>query len=200
MPQSCLSRRASAVAILSAIGALIALASGTHAAKAQDVPNRDDAAEWRKQYVEELDSLHSKLAALANAFPDSKYAWRPTEGVRSVGEVFMHVAGEFYVYAPMAVGGTRSPVIANDNESETFEKMATKADVLKHLAASFDYATSVINAMDPAALTGKRHLFGGDYTILETTPAVTDDMHEHLGQLIAYARMNGITPPWSRKM
>jgi uncharacterized damage-inducible protein DinB len=160
----------------------------------------DDATEVRQQFVADLDTLNSKLTALANAIPADKYSWRPAPGVRSVGEVFMHLASEFYVYSPMAVGAAPSPSIQREKGwAEKFEKNATKDDVLKHLAASHDYARSVIGAMDPASLTGKRKLFGGEYNVIETTLGMVDDMHEHLGQLIAYARMNGVVPPWSRK-
>lgn len=167
---------------------------------AQDAPpNREAAVEVRKQYMADMDTLQSKFLALANAFPADKYAWRPAPGVRSVGEVFMHVASEFYVYAPLAYGGQRSPLIPRGAESfKKFESMSTKQDVLKHLSEGFAYAKNQINAVDAGQLTGSRKLFGGDHNIIETSFAMTDDLHEHLGQLIAYARMNGVVPPWSR--
>lgn len=169
--------------------------------RAQDgaVPNREAALEVRKQFMADLDTLQSKFLALANAFPADKYSWRPTKGVRSVGEVFMHVASEYYVYAPMAYGATRSPVIPRGQDSfKKFESASTKADVLKHLKEGFAYTKQQIDGLDAAQLTGSRKLFGGDRTIVETSFAMTDDLHEHLGQLIAYARMNGVTPPWSK--
>jgi alkanesulfonate monooxygenase SsuD/methylene tetrahydromethanopterin reductase-like flavin-dependent oxidoreductase (luciferase family) len=67
-----------------------------------------------------------------------------------------------------------------------------------HLKEGFAYAKQSINAVDASQLTGSRKLFGGDHNIVETSFAMTDDLHEHLGQLIAYARMNGVTPPWSK--
>ena len=110
----------------------------------------------------------------------------------------MHVASEFYVFAPMAYGGARSPVIPRGQDSfKAFEAKSTKADVKKHLADGFAYTKQTIGAVDPAAITGTQKLFGGDHTIIETSFAMTDDLHEHLGQLIAYARMNGVKPPWS---
>jgi len=69
---------------------------------------------------------------------------------------------------------------------------------MKHLKEGFAYAKQSINGLDVAQLTGSRKLFGGDHTIVETSFAMTDDLHEHLGQLIAYARMNGVVPPWSK--
>jgi hypothetical protein len=70
--------------------------------------------------------------------------------------------------------------------------------VKKHLVEGFAYTKQTIGAIDPSALTGTQKLFGGDHTIIETSFSMTDDLHEHLGQLIAYARMNGVTPPWSK--
>jgi uncharacterized damage-inducible protein DinB len=177
----------------------IAVSAAAAPAAAQDVPNREAALAIRKQFLLDLDSLQSRFLALSDAFPPDKYAWRPGPGVRSVGEVFMHVASEYYVYAPMAYGAARSPVIPRGQDSfKTFESKSTKADVQKHLKEGLAYAKQSIEALDPAAITGTKKLFGGDRTIIETTFSMTDDLHEHLGQLIAYARMNGVVPPWSK--
>ena len=182
-----------------ALVATLALGASGRIAQAQDLPNRETAIEIRKQFVADLDSLQSKFLALANAFPADKYAWRPGPGVRSVGEVFMHVASEYYVFAPMAYGAPRSPLIPRGQDSfKNFESKSTKADVMKHLNEGFAYTKQQIAGLDPAAITGTKKLFGGDRTIIETSFAMTDDLHEHLGQLIAYARMNGVVPPWSK--
>jgi hypothetical protein len=183
-----------------AAAALMLLALPHHALRAQDgAPNRESAVEVRKQFLADLDTLQSKFLALAEAFPANKYSWRPAQGVRSVGEAFMHVASEFYVFAPMAYGAARSPVIPRGQDSfKKFESASTKEDVLKHLKEGFAYTKQSIAGIDDGQLTGSRKLFGGDHNIIETSFAMTDDLHEHLGQLIAYARMNGVTPPWSK--
>ena len=182
-----------------AAAALMLLALPHRALRAQEVPNRESAIEVRKQFLADLDTLQSKFLALAEAFPASKYSWRPAQGVRSVGEAFMHVASEFYVYAPMAYGASRSPVIPRGQDSfKKFESASTKEDVLKHLKEGFAYTKQSIGGIDEGQLAGSRKLFGGDHNIIETSFAMTDDLHEHLGQLIAYARMNGVTPPWSK--
>jgi hypothetical protein len=168
-------------------------------AVAQDVPSRESALEIRKQFLADLDTLHSKFVALAEAIPAEKYAWRPAEGVRSIGEAFMHAASEFYVFTPLAYGGTPSPVIPRGQGSmKTFESKSTKPDVLKHLNEGFAYTKQTLTAIDPAAITGTKKLFGGDHTIVETSFIMSGDLHEHLGQLIAYARANGVKPPWSK--
>ncbi len=185
------------------IGLAFGLAAGAGTLAAQDpapgVPNRESALEVRKQFMEDLDTLQVKFLALANAFPADKYAWRPAAGVRSVGEAFMHVASEFYVYTPMAYGAPPSPVIPREKGAmKKFEAMSSKPEVLEHLKNGFAYTKATLGALDAQALTGPKKLFGGEHTIIETSIGMGADLHEHLGQLIAYARMNGITPPWSK--
>ena len=153
----------------------------------------------RIRHFDDLDSLQAKYLALANAFPEDKYSWRPAPGVRSVGETFMHVASEYYVYTPMAYGLAPSTVIARGRPAlAAFEKSSTRADVMKHLNEGFAFVRPLIADADIGKLTGKPRLFGGDRSIVETTMSMSADLHEHLGQLIAYARMNAIKPPWSK--
>jgi uncharacterized damage-inducible protein DinB len=168
-------------------------------ARAQAVPTRESAIEMRVRFLKDLDSLQSRFLALAEAIPAEKYSWRPAPGVRSVGEVFMHVASEYYVYTPLSYGAARSPVIGRGQEAfQKFESQSTKADAQKHLKEGFAYMKQAVEGLDPAAITGTQKLFGRDATILETSLVMSGDLHEHLGQLIAYARMNGVKPPWSR--
>lgn len=182
-----------------ALAGTLAFATSARAVAAQEVPDRATAAEVRKQFMADLDTLQRKFLALATAFPPEKYSWRPAPGVRSVGEVFMHVASEFYVYTPLAYGATPSPVVvANHAGLEKFERMSTKPEVLTHLTNGFEYSKRTLAALDPSALVGTHQLFGADRTIVETSFAMTADLHEHLGQLIAYARVNHVTPPWSK--
>jgi hypothetical protein len=179
--------------------AALALVSSASPAMGQAVPNRESAIEIRKRFLIDLDTLHSKFTALAEAIPAEKYSWRPAPGVRSIGEAFMHVASEYYVYTPMSFGAARSPVIPRGPESfKTFEAKSTKADVQQHLKEGFAYMKQQIEGLDPAAITGTQKIFGGDRTIIESGFIMAGDLHEHLGQLIAYARTNGIAPPWSK--
>jgi hypothetical protein len=184
---------------IGAVAIAMALIGSSGTLAAQTVPNRDDAVEVRKQFMSDLDTLQGKFVALAEAFPADKYAWRPAPGVRSVGEVFMHVASEFYVYTPLAYGAPTSPVVGRGQGAmKKFESMSTKPDVLKHLKEGFAYTKTTVGSLDPGSIVGSKKLFGGDHTIVETSFGMVDDLHEHLGQLIAYARMNGVTPPWSK--
>jgi hypothetical protein len=182
-----------------AFAVALAAASFVDTAGAQGAPTRESALEIRKRFLIDLDTLQSKFLALAEAIPAEKYSWRPSPGVRSIGEAFMHVASEYYVYTPMSYGAARSPVIPRGPEAfKTFESKSTKADVQKHLKEGFAYMKQSIEGLDPAAITGTQKIFGGDRTIIESSFIMSGDLHEHLGQLIAYARANSITPPWSK--
>lgn len=175
------------------------LALAARSAHAQYSPDRATAVEVRKEFLTDLDSLHSKFTALAEAIPADKYAWRPSPGVRSVGEVLMHVASEFYYWTPAVFGAKPSPIVeANKAGFEKFEKMSSKPEVLKHLKEGFAYGRSAVSGLDESKIVGMQKSFGQDRQIVQMTLDMTDDLHEHLGQLIAYARMNGIKPPWSK--
>jgi uncharacterized damage-inducible protein DinB len=159
----------------------------------------ENAAALRTSYLASLEEVQGKFLQLAEAFPADKYAWRPAPGVRSVGEVFMHVASEYYVWSPRSFGATPSPVVTMTPDGfKQFEASATKENVLKHLKEGFTYGKQAVEGVDPATLTGKRKFFGSDATTADIALGMSGDLHEHLGQLIAYARMNGIKPPWSK--
>jgi uncharacterized damage-inducible protein DinB len=179
--------------------AALALAVPVASAHAQYSPDRATAVEVRKEFLTDLDSLHSKFTALAEAIPADKYSWRPAPGVRSVGEVFMHVASEFYFYTPAVFGAKPSPVVEGTKAGfDKFEKMSSKPEVLKHLKEGFAYGRQAVSELDDANITGIHRIFGHDSQVVEMSFDMTDDLHEHLGQLIAYARMNGVKPPWSK--
>ena len=160
-----------------------------------------DAPTVRQAYLTELDSLQSKFLQLAEAFPADKYSWRPAAGVRSVGEVFMHVATEYYLFSPMLFGAASSPVVGSGPQAyRKLEATPTKEEVLKHLKEGLAYTKQSIGAVSADSLANKRKMFGQEFTVLQSALIMTGDLHEHLGQLIAYARVNGIKPPWSRGM
>lgn len=157
------------------------------------------AAVVHQQFMTDLDTIQSKTLALAEAIPAEKFAWRPAPGVRSIGEAFMHVAAEYYVFVPMAFGATPSPLVERSRAAmEKFEAMSTKDEVLKHLREGHAYAKQQLMSVQASAIAGTPQLFGRPRTIVETSDLMSADLHEHLGQLIAYARMNEVKPPWSR--
>jgi uncharacterized damage-inducible protein DinB len=192
-----LSSRLTARAALLAV-AIVAICSAREA-RAQSSVATDDAVALRATFVSDLDTLQAKMLALAEAIPADKYSWRPAPGVRSIGEVFMHVASEYYVFTPLAYGATPSPVVGRGQAAfEKFESASTKDDVRKHLKEGFAYTRQTLAGVEPAKLVGSRKLFGGEFTIAQTSFLMSDDLHEHLGQLIAYARSVGVKPPWTK--
>ena len=178
----------------------VALALGTASiATAQSTPNPEAATEVRKRFLMDVDTLQSKFMALANAIPADKYAWKPAEGVRTVGEAFMHVAAEYYYWTPVAYGAKPSSEFQPSQEGvKKFEAMSTKAEVLKHLSESFASMKQAVESVPLEKITGEQKLFGGQRTIIETSFIMSGDLHEHLGQLITYARSVGVKPPWSK--
>lgn len=149
---------------------------------------------FRAEYAAEVDAVGKKLVDLAQAVPADKYGWRPAPGVRSVGEVYMHVvAGNSLI--PSFVGVKRMEGITRDSE----KSVTDKAQIVELLKKSFENAKAASAAIPDADLDKMYKTFGGrEMTGRQVLTLIETHMHEHLGQSIAYARMNGVTPPWSR--
>lgn len=151
--------------------------------------------------LKDIGEVESKLVGLARAIPADKYAWRPGQGVRSVGELFMHVSADNYLI-PAATGSAPAPAatgIKGDDykTAVAFEKRQLDRDAtIKELEASFKYLKGALGATDNMAKSVK--LFGQDFTLQQAWILATTHLHEHLGQAIAYARSNGVVPPWSQ--
>jgi uncharacterized damage-inducible protein DinB len=176
------------LALASAVAARPALAQEHTHAGAQPA-----ASGLKAEILRNFGDAEKKLLALAEATPAEKYAWRPSEKVRSTGEVFMHVAGGNYFLPTLF--GTKVPDGVNPRE---FDKSAgDKAKVMDTLKKSFDHARQVIEGASDADLERATKVFDHDGTVREVILAMVSHAHEHLGQSIAYARMNGIVPPWS---
>jgi uncharacterized damage-inducible protein DinB len=141
----------------------------------------------------QIDQAREKLLALAEAMPAEKYAWRPGQGVRSVGEVFAHVSGANY-FLPTFWGAK----IPDGVDPRGFEKEGgDKAKTIDTLKKSFDFLKQQLQAVPDADLDKKIKMFGQDATVRDAMMVLASHAHEHLGQSIAYARMNSVTPPWS---
>lgn len=152
--------------------------------------------------LRDVGEVEQKMVDLAKAIPAGKYGYRPGAGVRSVGEVVMHVASDNY-FMPAAVGNAAPATtgITGDNYETTvaYEKRAVSPDsAVKELQASFAFLKQAMQAQTPAALDAKSNMFGTEYTGQQVWIMATTHLHEHLGQMIAYARANNIVPPWSK--
>lgn len=170
--------------------ALLALAVPASAALAADAPAQPGAA-LKAAYLLELADVQTKIKALAEAIPEDKYGWRPAAGVRSIGEVFGHIAGGNYYLTKMA--GVEPPAGNPD-----FEKLGKK-DLLAWLDKSYEHVRAALAAATPEQLDKPVDFFGEKITVRGLYLKEYGHLSEHLGQAIAYARSNGITPPWSAK-
>jgi uncharacterized damage-inducible protein DinB len=151
--------------------------------------------------MNDVADLQKKLISLANAIPAEKSAWRPADGVRSVNEVLLHVSSDNYLIpasvgfaAPAATGITTDYKTAQAYEQRKLDRAATIAE-LEH---SFAHLNKWMTAQKDANMGAKAKVFGMEMTTQQLLVLATTHLHEHLGQMIAYARMNKIAPPWSQ--
>ena len=182
--------------LAAAVVASLAL-TAVPSARAQDVISKESAAELKASVLGDLETLHGKFVGLAQAFPQEKYTWTPMEGVRSVAEVLMLAAFEGYSFIPTSFGGKQAN-LGTREEAAKLRTLTDKAQIIDHLNKAFAHAKKELEALDPATLTGKRKVFGQDRSAADIALFVGGDLHEHLGQTIAYARVNHIVPPWSK--
>ena len=142
--------------------------------------------EWRH--------VSQQLIALAEATPAEKYSWRPASGVRSTSEVYMHIAiANFYL---LSVTGPKVPADLNENMEKT---VTSKAKVIAWLKRSLEAVKTAHAAISPKDLERKVKIGGREATVDGMYLRVIIHANEHMGQLIAYARMTGVVPPWSKE-
>lgn len=171
-----------------AAAAVIVLAAGAPA-RAQA-----PASGYRAEFLTVMGQVEGKFLALADAIPVAKYDWRPGEGVRSVCEVLMHVSVDKYLFGgPL---GLKMPAALSGPNAEKCP--ANKADVKTHVKTAFAALNDAVKAMPDAAGDDPVTLFGMRTTKRGVLLMAAEHAGEHLGQQIAYARMNGVVPPWSR--
>ena len=151
----------------------------------------------------DIAQLESKMMALAKAIPTDKYDWRPSPGARSVIEVLRHVAADNY-FLPAVVGhaaDASTGIKGEDfNTAVAFERRPLdRVQTLAQLERSFAHLKQGLGATTPARLGEQVSMFGRSFTVQQTWILTATHLHEHLGQLIAYARSNNVTPPWSQQ-
>jgi hypothetical protein len=179
------------------LSALIAaLALGVTASRARATQPEDKTApsyDMKAQSLQDLDDMHKKFVRLAEATPAEKFSWRPAPDTRSVSEAFLHVCNMNYGM-PAAIGATAAP----GYDGKTLEKSTVdKEKVIAQLNQCFEYVHNFVNGMTNADFAKPEPKFGPDANAGDIVYLIVADDHEHLGQSVAYARINGITPPWT---
>ena len=176
------------------LAALCAVTFNVRAHAADDaVDHTPPSYDMKAQSLLDLQGVQKKFVDLANALPAGKLTWRPSEDSRSFAELFLHVAGERYGILGMM--GATAPA---DFNGKTFEKSTTdKAQIVAELNRSWDFAQKAINGMSNADFAKLLPKLGPQANAGDVVYILVGDAHEHLGQAVAYARENGVVPPWT---
>lgn len=174
---------------------LALLLAGATAACAQSAAPQAPAAPtsgFRADFLADWNDMAEKAVSLAQAMPAGKYNWRP-EGARSVSEIYLHIAsGNYGLLRGMGI----QPPAGMD--PRTLEKSTTdKAKVVEILKQSFDHVRQAVLNTSDADLDKPARLFGQETTVRNVLYLLGTHQHEHFGLTIAYARSNGVVPPWT---
>jgi uncharacterized damage-inducible protein DinB len=150
-----------------------------------------------KLVADDLMETGKKVMSLAEAMPAEDYGWRPMEGVRSVSEVYVHVAASNYMLLS-ALGMQMPANLKPNSENEDLEKtMTDKTEVMNFLKQSFDDVQKFLAGYTDTDYGTSVKLPFGEFTKEQVLMIAAGHVHEHLGQSIAYARTNHVVPPWS---
>jgi uncharacterized damage-inducible protein DinB len=150
-------------------------------------------ADFTTEFLEQFDASMQKFIALAEAMPAERYTWSPGEGVMSVARVYMHVARYNYGYPSDVLESALPGGVALN----TMEDVTDKTQIVAALRASGEYVRESLRGRSAEDLSRTRTLYGRQVPEWSVYLQLVAHMNEHLGQSIAYARMNRIVPPWS---
>jgi len=142
-----------------------------------------------QEFMGQIDFVKGRLMQLAEAMPEESYSWTPGEGVRSVGEVYVHVA-QSNCYMLSLVKGEKPDMSEGSIESD-------KKTAIAMMEKAFSVIKEEATKFSEEDLNKEIEAFGMKFSVRNFMVTMIAHLHEHLGQSIAYARMNGITPPWS---
>lgn len=163
-----------------------ATASADHSSPSYDM---------KAQALLDLEAVQKKFVDLADVLPADKFTWRPSPDSRSFAEVFLHVAGERY-----GILGLMGAAPPEGFDGKTFEKSTTdRARIIAELDKSWQFAQRAINGMSNADFAKPLPKLGPQANAGDVVYILVADAHEHLGQAVACARVNGIVPPWTAK-
>lgn len=160
-----------------------------HSAFAQSTPE-----DYRDEFAGQYDRSSQKVAMLSQEIPAELYAWSPGEGVMSIGRVYAHIARYNYLYLEESLGIDAPPGV----DWQNFESITDKATIVELLEESIEHVRTSVGGMTESDLTGLTTLYGRQVAGWAVLFQLLAHMNEHVGQSVAYARMNGVVPPWSR--
>jgi uncharacterized damage-inducible protein DinB len=179
---------------------LVMLVAGFNAMALGAMAGASDAADttapsydMKAQSLADLAAVQKKFVDLANALPADKLTWRPAADARSYAEVFLHVSAERY--GILGLMGAETPAGV---DRKALEKSTTdRAQIVAELNKSWEFAQKAINGMSNADFAKLLPKLGPQANAGDVVYILVADAHEHLGQAVAYARENGVVPPWT---
>jgi len=156
---------------------------------------------FRSDLLGQIGYVQKQILELEESIPDKKMTWRPNKEVRSISEVYSHIAFTNYMFAKFAGAALPEGIVVNsEDDGMKWEKASTdKKIVREQLVKSFDFVKNAIGNMSDASLENMVDFFGQKMTVRGVLLVLLSHVHEHLGQSIAYARMNGVVPPWTAR-
>jgi uncharacterized damage-inducible protein DinB len=165
---------------------------------------------FRNEYLDDFAVTRRQVIQLAKAMPAEKYTWRPGKDVRSVSEVYLHIATGNYLllsltgmqlppeYYKGAVAASKDPMVLFRHNLELEKSTSAKDQIVRMLESSLDAVRDQFSKATDADLDKSADFFGEKTTVRRVYLRILAHVNEHMGQSIAYARTNGIAPPWSQ--
>ena len=148
---------------------------------------------YQSEFAGSMSYSQDQIVKLIGAIPQDKFTWRPAEGVRSISEVLLHIAKSTYRLSS-ALG---KPLPAGLDLATLETSTTNKDEILKHINGAYAFSTAAVAEVKDAQMNEMVELPFGTFTKRSLIMIVATHSYEHKGQFIAYARMNGIVPPWS---
>jgi uncharacterized damage-inducible protein DinB len=152
---------------------------------------------FRGEFLSQIEKVEEQILGLEGAVPQEKFDWRPAAGVRSIGEVYLHIAFANYFMLQLAGYEPPADVDLAANQKKWDSQTSEKKKIAAMIRRSFDHVRTVVAKIPDADLEKTVNLFGTDMSLRSALMVSMSHLHEHLGQSIAYARSNGVVPPWS---
>lgn len=146
------------------------------------------------QFNRHFNYASMRIQSLAEEMPEEYYTWRPGDGVMSFAEVCMHIARYNYYYLAVTLDYPEP----DNTDLDNMESITDKSTIVSELERSIAYVKEMMEITPDEKLNEPATLYGMDVTVQAVLMQLITHKNQHLGQAIAYARMNDIVPPWNQ--
>ncbi len=173
------------------LGIALCLAVGCAPAPEAAVETAAPSGAFRDEVLSRIEAIETKVVGLAEAMSQDQYTWRPAEGVRSVSELYGHITSTNFGLSGL-FGAPAPEGAAPDGD------VTDKVEIVAALTESFAHLKGAVGGVSAAEADTTMNMFGQEMTTRQALWTLTEHLSEHLGQGIAYARVNGVVPPWNQ--